>query len=355
MHRFITGVRLTFYWFLRVALLFTGQQAFALGYVESASVSGGQLRITGWACDSSNRNVATGIHVWRDDNIFLGGGSAPNVRETAVRAACSSTNSNHGFDITIQLSSVTLDNKNHLVKIYSVGPSGNVEQITPAANTNLRFSAVAAKRPIDVADVVGRDLDSRGLAPLGHLGIWDGNQVYEVLNEGGNVVKTNSYENFSARTKVWDPLHINIPNFSIRTCYLPICYWQSNTSDRVPLGTRVAMVSRALQIQRIGADYTATAYAQYARPAMYDVATKQTTVATRGLYRCDTFVLDLFAMTNIPSGWDWRFMWGDSRGWGWYVDRTILGDPQSWKTSINLLFTATTMSPASIYERLKRF
>lgn len=354
MHRFVSSVRVSLGWLLRLSLLFAGQHAFALGYVDSASLSGGQLRITGWACDSANRNVATAIHVRRDDNILLGGGIAPNLREAAVGAACSSTNSNHGFDITIQLGSSTLDNKSHLVRIYSVGPTGNVEEITPATNTNLMFAnGTPVVLPKNQGDIVGRDL--RGvIGSLGHLGFWDGRQVIEVMNES-KVVQKNSYDSFSSKSPTWNPISTNIPNFSIRTCYQATCDWQSNSADRVTLSTRSAMANRAYQIFTIGADYTAMSYAKYAVPSLYDASSRRTTPAVRGTYRCDTFVLDLFGFTNIPSGYGSYFMWGDSRGISWPLDRVISGDPQSWKTNINLLFTATTMLPPSVFARIKTF
>jgi hypothetical protein len=41
----------------------------------------------------------------------------------------------------------------------------------------------AGRDPAAVADVVGRDLATPGLAPLGHVGIWRGDSVAEMLNE----------------------------------------------------------------------------------------------------------------------------------------------------------------------------
>jgi hypothetical protein len=85
---------------------------------------------------------------------------------------------------------------------------------------------------------------------------------------------------------------------------------------------------------------------------MYDSYTMRYTPAQLGIYRCDTFVADIFEFTNTPYGQYW--MWGTG-GVNFPVEREIWNDPQSWKTNINLLFTATDPSPPTVYNRLKGF
>jgi hypothetical protein len=136
------------------------------------------------------------------------------------------------------------------------------------------------------------------------------------------------------------------------------CYF-SFSGVREPLGEEIEFKLRLiisyLHLVTIGADYTAMSYPKYAVPSLYDGSSRRTTPVVRGTYRCDTFVLDLFGFTNIPSGYGSYFMWGDSRGISWPLDSVISGDPQSWKTNINLLFTATTMLPPSVFVRIKTF
>jgi hypothetical protein len=57
----------------------------------------------------------------------------------------------------------------------------------------------------------------------------------------------------------------------------------------------MAIASRANQIYLIGADYTLSAFYTIAEPTFPD------RLATRGTYRCDTFVVDVFSFTQ---GWN---------------------------------------------------
>ena len=111
------------------------------------------------------------------------------------------------------------------------------------------------------------------------------------------------------------------------------------------------MNGRARQIYLTGAEYTFTSWPTSAIPRMYDQRNRQYYAAQRGTYRCDTFVLDIFGFTNTPNGQYW--MW--QTGVNFPVERVVTNDPQSWKTNINLLFTSTAVSPATIYNRIKTF
>lgn len=208
------------------------------------------------------------------------------------------------------------------------------------------------ERPQQSGDIVGRDLNMPGLGAFGHLGFWDGSQVIEVLNEGGNAVKKNSFDNFASRTNTWPSIHPNIPPFTIKSCYLSTCSWQINANDRGILSTRIAMAARAYQIYLTGADYTLSSYPTYAIPNLFDTKDRITTPSVRGKYRCDTFVMELFGFTD-DAGRNSLFYWGFSGNWP--LERVITGAPNTWKTNINLLFTATGIYPASIYNRIKTF
>ena len=67
----------------------------AKGYIDSGSVYN---RYVGWACIPSSNEVV-GIHIYAS-GVYIGGGNAGLTREFAVRDACGSADSNHGFDIS---------------------------------------------------------------------------------------------------------------------------------------------------------------------------------------------------------------------------------------------------------------
>lgn len=93
------------------------------------------------------------------------------------------------------------------------------------------------KNPVDVSDIVGRDLNVPALGAIGHVGLWTGAKVIEVLNEP-QVVQQNTLANFRARTKYWGavyysgwsslrPVNITagVPNISYGTTDTPSSMW----------------------------------------------------------------------------------------------------------------------------------
>jgi hypothetical protein len=207
-------------------------------------------------------------------------------------------------------------------------------------------------RPHDPGDVVGRDLDMAVIGPVGHLGLWNGREVLEVLNERV-VVQKNSYENFFSRTKTWDPVYTKIPNFSVRSCFSRNCNWRENQIDRVSLPSRQAIVARADQIRLIGAEYTVVlSKVRFALPEMSDPADRSAfRSAVRGVYRSDTYMLDVFGFTNTPNG-PYGAMW--YMGTGFPVERIVTGAPPSWTTNIRNLHQGIILSN-SVYQRIKAF
>ncbi len=192
-------------------------------------------------------------------------------------------------------------------------------------------------KPRQVGDVVGRDLAASVIGPAGHIGFWTGSEVLEILNEPV-VVQNNSYVNFVSRVtpdKVWDPVYTNIPNFTIKSCFSATCNWQSGTSDRTNMTTRQAMLNRANQIRTIGASYTLTAFPTTAKPRKLDLYTGAYTPAVRGVYRCDTFILDLFSMTKSSLS-------SELDGTSVSPERLISGDNLTWVTNMNYLLYWTT-------------
>lgn len=174
--------------------------------------------------------------------------------------------------------------------------------------------------PANPGDVVARDLDSPVFSDLGHIGVWDGTYVIEMLNGGinGNYVNLNSWEDFKLRQKTWDSIRVNYSNsHTIRSCWDRVCdFLPSN--GHISLTARQAVAARAFQVFLIGADYTRTALVVVAEPEMTEKPTSYRRPSVRGMYRCDTFVIDAFKTTtllnnnvyhpirseaNPPSGW----------------------------------------------------
>lgn len=153
----------------------------------------------------------------------------------------------------------------------------------------------AGQLPIALADVVGRDLHYFGLGFLGHLAIWTGESVIEVLNDK-TVVQENSLDSFRARDRFWGTVYY--PGISTMQTGWTAC---RNAPDCVAVdsapGAAFAIVRRAQHAKVIGAVYTlSTAYRPFAygecRPGGRCIA------AQRGVYRSDAFVRDMFMSTS---------------------------------------------------------
>ncbi|MEO5670734.1 MAG: hypothetical protein ABIR26_08600, partial [Ramlibacter sp.] len=198
--------------------------------------------------------------------------------------------------------------------------------------------------------VVGRDLASPMLEAAGHIGFFDGENVMQVMNEP-EVVQKVSYANFASKSTLWAPVYTNIPNFGVTSCYEATCNFldQWSTSDRVSLGTRMALVQRAYQIQLIGANYTIFGSSVSADPRMYDRNSRVYYPAIRGTYRCDTYVGDIFAFAYTPNGNYWVTPGSNLR-----IERVTSNVPASWNTKMQSLFNVPIL-PATFYNRFKAF
>lgn len=148
--------------------------------------------------------------------------------------------------------------------------------------------------PKKVGDIVGRDLAFAGVGYLGHLGVYDGSQVVQVGPpvSGNNAVHYESLQSFkNTRTSsgsyvaYWGAASTPIADGGIAKCFKAYC--KTNPYEYEVTIARTAVSKRAYQIYLIGADYTAVATRVRALPASENRA------ASRGMYRCDTFVLDL--------------------------------------------------------------
>ena len=78
---------------------------------------------------------------------------------------------------------------------------------TVAANTKILTTIAAvvissntfAGNPFKPGDIVGRSLDVIGLGFIGHVGIYNGSAIVEVLNEKP-VIQINTLDNFKSRS-----------------------------------------------------------------------------------------------------------------------------------------------------------
>ncbi|MCE3605809.1 hypothetical protein LXA47_19690 [Massilia sp. P8910] len=178
------------------------------------------------------------------------------------------------------------------IEIYD---DGNL-RIMPLGPVNFAVWEIGAENinenPGQAGDVVGRNLDVPGAGFAGHIGVWDGAQVYEAM--GGqpvNAIRTSSINQFKSATVYWGKVSPNIPAGLLQNgCYKPSC--TNRGYDHEVLESRLAIARRAAQIQALGADYTLGAAATRATWG------SETIKPQRGTYRCDTFVLDVLIATT---------------------------------------------------------
>jgi hypothetical protein len=152
----------------------------------------------------------------------------------------------------------------------------------------------AAGDPQLAGDVVGRDLAISGLGSLGHTGMFDGSAVVEVLNQGGNAIQYETLASFKSRSAYWGTASPNNPDHLLNKCFKTACLQATDFED---VHARLALVKRAFQAYLIGADYTYGWYYTSAKPMI------PTYPAQRGLYRCDTFIVNVYEKTADDEGY----------------------------------------------------
>lgn len=128
-------------------------------------------------------------------------------------------------------------------------------------------STPSASNPSYPGDVVGRDLNYPGLGWLGHLGLWDGANVFEVVNASPNAIRITTLTDFKNTSTYWGAASANIPDYTIYNfCSSLDCNYYSWTYAP-PVSSRLAIAARAYQAMLIGADYTYTAQYTSALPS----------------------------------------------------------------------------------------
>jgi hypothetical protein len=306
--------------------VFLTSLCYADGWLESVEPDA----YSGWACEFGNSGYV-GIHVWRDDGLFLGGGNAALNREDAVKNACNSEHSSHGFNLKFDLPNHVYDGNYHSVSVYAIFDDGSNELLGNSPVNILFVDKSIPPRPTRIGMVVGRDLDyPYPLSIQGHVGIWDGYRVIEVFNDNSNRknrVQKISWEEFSRETKAWPNVNKDLPDYYISTCIKEYC--AENPLDYEETRSRLkvykAIIKRAEQIMVIGASYTYSATPTPAKPGTlvpvinpkcYSgpfsttsgggvagnsssciIGYKENLKPIPGVYRCDSFVVDAYAST----------------------------------------------------------
>ncbi|HEX8612874.1 MAG TPA: hypothetical protein VF800_16415 [Telluria sp.] len=184
--------------------------------------------------------------------------------------------------------------------------------------------------PHQQGEVVGRDLDTHSIpaGPIGHIGLWNGEDVIEASAGGKNAIKLVKLNEFKSIARYWGTARPRIPDGMIeRACYEEFC--PGNGDKHVSLEAREAIVRFAKQQRLLGADYTLLPYpfvAQYA---------DQYRGAKRGSYRCDTFVT-----TALRQGTQ-------------YV-KPITKAQSLWSDRVDTLFKPPVL-PTTVFDKLKSF
>ena len=319
-----------------VVLFLSATTGRAAGWVEGVSLVGTDFRAWGWGCDRAAPNEPVWLHIWRDDSVYLGAGFADIYRESAVGAACGGS-SQHGFYTKITIPENLLDWKNHSIYRYVVsGPSG-VEKLGP--DMSVVFTGLGnVNQPRNPGDVLGRDYFG---SYVGHLGIWVGDKVYQMTRAKDGIHPTMSFESlesFNTSSKPWGAVNAKFPaSLMVKRCYERYC---SSEKERTSYQATYAVMMRARQIYNIGADYTATAYYVPAREGSNMKNAPWPHI--RGMYRCDTYVLDSYMVLSVVS---------DPSADGFMKE--VTGAPANWSSDkIDRLLKKTRL-PRNIYEGIK--
>jgi hypothetical protein len=127
--------------------------------------------------------------------------------------------------------------------------------------------------PKESGDVLGRDLSITGLGWAGHVGIWTGSKVLEVLNvEDGKAVQQNSLSSFKKASN----------------------YWGAKYGKAGSKGSKI--VSAGWEQRNYYPCYTTTSHYQeggWVKHKVWDAVKKkyvEKTVMQTAKFRCDTFV-----------------------------------------------------------------
>jgi hypothetical protein len=249
----------------------------------------------------TTRAKAPTISVSRSPNPLISGKgytiSWTSTDATSVSYNCTSSGS--GFAGTGTLASVNGSTQGIAVPGW-VGNSSNCIWVAtgPGGVQTFPETLTTVKDPTNQGDIVGRDLLVTGLGWVGHVGIWDGTQVIETLNDIADVIQVNDLGSFKLKSVYWGAASPKISPYLVDNCFERHCtkFWPIASGGQIEtIPVRTAIVRRAFQIKAIGADYTTSVSYKSAWAGDANHGSE------KGRYRCDTFIEDLFAST-MPYG-----------------------------------------------------
>lgn len=189
--------------------------------------------------------------------------------------------------------------------------------------------------PQNEGDLVGRDLASTGGAPAGHIGIYDGQYVYDAIDDPENAVERITLSDYKSASHYWGSARPRVPAGYQLPDSQPNCYSAQCPDSPNPGGwsARRAMILRAYQISVIGARYTVfSVNTKRAMPGWYGGPPQL------GVYRCDTFVIDTYTFS------DWI---GSASYW------TL--DQQRWDDLTDSLGSTFEVTPGTVFAKVKEF
>lgn len=184
--------------------------------------------------------------------------------------------------------------------------------------------------PREQGEVVGRDFDTHSvpLGFVGHIGLWTGKRVIEASEGGDNAIKLVNLNEFKSIARYWGTARPRIPDGMIeKACYETFC--PTNGDKHISLQAREAIVRFAEQQQMLGADYTLLPDYRIAQFA------DQYRRASRGLFRCDTFV-----SASLRQGTQYVEPWTRAQS--------------LWNDRVNTLFKPPVL-PTTMFDKLKSF
>jgi hypothetical protein len=225
--------------------------------------------------------------------------------------------------------------------------SGSFSIYSPTPANSLLWGSgedAIASAPTEIADVLGRNLDVTLAGFAGHIGLWDGSQVVEVINSQPVIRRTSLSAFKTASDAYWGKATVSLPVMYSLGCAQLECYDDgAMLTDWVAY--RPGVILRTQQIEMIGLQYTLTPYPTQARPTVYrgGIVDKP---GQPGIYRCDTFVID--AMKTWPYGTFSASPTEEGVGSlaiGWWMSfvNFQLGQPE------------TTSTPSSVFDQLLNF
>lgn len=315
----------------------------ALGVADTNQISA--WKYSGWACNPSVPGHQIEVQARRDDGAFLGRVIADRPIGSAAPSGCSSPHGAHGFELDVAQKPQLADGKTHSVTLYSVDHLG---EATPFHTFSTMFAAAPADNvepPRAPGDVVGRDLALPVVGGLGHLGIWDGKAVIEILNEGNDSkVFKKSWDDFKSRSPTWNTAHPRYPGHTIQTCWSKVCDVNSNRPGESRVSAQMAVVNRAQQVYLIGADYSYTIDFTTAEPNLFDYTDPSWHKrAVRGKYRSDAFIYDAFrASTDLENA-------------GIFPYRQVFNMSDSWRAKVSGMYHFAAVLPYKMMEKIRAF